>query len=216
MHPPGWINWTNFLTGPGFKRAQVPVQQPHGLDGSVSPLGSATAANGFSLHSFTHEPCLACGKSHARGFCPLKLAGIEHCALCGLAHYGSGHQRICPHLNSVTQCRVLLETIKQSNEPRELKDRAKKYVVGIIGDLNNRKKKAAAQALLAQQQQAPQADGQASASKGANGYSSPYQHVNGVGSGKEEKVGGAGGTSLASRDKQPRHHLGVREEFGDD
>lgn len=169
-------------------------------------------ANGYSLHSFTQEPCLACSKVHAKGFCPLKLAGNEHCALCGLAHFGLGHQRICPHLSSVTQCRVLLETIKQSNEPRELKDRAKRYIVGIIGDLNNRKKKAAAQAVQAQQQQqALGPDDHASTSKGGNGYSSPHQQMNDVGSGKENKVGGVGSKTLASRSK-PRHQAPVEEE----
>jgi len=125
------------------------VLQPQGLDGSLSPPGKAAANDGHILQNFSQEPCLACNQVHKKGFCPLKLAGNEYCQLCGLAHYGSGSKRICPHLNSVTQCRVLLETIKQSNEPREIKERAKKYVVGIIGDLNNRKKKAAAQTLQA-------------------------------------------------------------------
>ena len=156
--------------------------------------------NGFSLYS-TQAPCLACNELHATGFCPLKLAGVDTCALCGLAHYGSGRQRICPHLNSVTQCRVLLETIKQSNEPGELKERAKKYIVGIIGDLNNRKKKAAAEAL--QQQQGTHADGEGSRAGGpkrASAYLSPYQYSDGVIGGEQQRLDGAGAMhSLASR-----------------
>jgi len=197
---------------PGFKRAQVQVEQPSGLDGSASPPGNTMPADGYSLHRFIQEPCVACSKVHAKGLCPLKLAGNEHCALCGLAHFASRYQRICPHLSSVTQCRVLLETIKQSNEPHELKDRAKRYIVGIIGDLNNRKKKKAAQALQVQQQQeqALQPYDQALASKGENGYSTPHQQMNSASPEKENKVGGVGSTSLASRSK-PRRQAGNKE-----
>lgn len=93
--------------------------------------------------------CIACHEKHATGYCPLKVAGVEHCNLCGLAHYGVA--RTCPHLNSVTQLRVMVEAIKQSPESQELKDLAKKRIVGIIGDLNQRKRKKH-QAQLAQEQ----------------------------------------------------------------
>lgn len=189
------------------------MEQPGELDGSVSPPGNNMPADGYSLHNLTQEPCVACSKVHARGFCPLKLAGVEHCALCGLAHFGSGHQRICPHLSSVTQCRVLLETIKQSNEPHELKDRAKRYIVGIIGDLNQRKKKEAAQALQVQQQQQDQAlqpYDQTSASKRENGYSTTHQQMNSASPGKENKGGAVGSTSLAAS-SNPRRQAGVEE-----
>ena len=108
---------------------------------------------------------------------------------------------------------MLLETIKQSNEPREIKERSKKYVVGIIGDLNNRKKKAAAHALQAQQQQALQSDSRASTAKRASDYASPDQYTNGVGLGKENNTNGHGSASLAARGK-PRHDSRVRETEG--
>ena len=82
--------------------------------------------------------CLACGKTHTTGYCPLKHAGVEHCPLCGLAHFG--YYRACPHLSSLTQCRHMLDALKQSNEPAALVKRAKQYIVGIIGDLNRRKR----------------------------------------------------------------------------
>ena len=85
--------------------------------------------------------CVACDSVHNQGYCPLKLAGPEYCNLCGLAHYG--HARTCPHVNSVTMLRQMLEDLKSSTEPQELKDLAKKKVLGIIGDLNQRKRKAA-------------------------------------------------------------------------
>ena len=83
--------------------------------------------------------CLACAKVHITGYCPLKFAGVEHCPLCGLAHYG--HFRTCPHLSSLSSCRRMLDALKQSTEPADEKRRAKQYLVGIIGDLNRRKRR---------------------------------------------------------------------------
>ena len=86
--------------------------------------------------------CVACNSRHVVGYCPLKLAGVEHCGLCGLAHYG--HARTCPHLTSVTQCRQMLASLRRSQEPPHLVDLARKYIVGVIGDLGRRKKEAKA------------------------------------------------------------------------
>lgn len=84
--------------------------------------------------------CLACSTFHVEGYCPLKHAGVEYCNLCGLPHYG--HARTCPHLSSVTQLRAMLEAIKQSPEPREIKELAKKKITGILGDINQRRRRA--------------------------------------------------------------------------
>ena len=105
---------------PHFRRAVVPLLS------EGDPLDSS------------HRACLACGKHHRPGYCPLMVAGVEHCELCGIAHYG--HQRACPHLTSVTQLRLMVEAIKNSTEPQEIKDLAKKRVVGIIGSLNQTKR----------------------------------------------------------------------------
>ncbi len=72
------------------------------------------------------------------GWCRLKLAGVEHCGLCGIAHLG--HGRTCPHLNSEIQVSTLLGTLKESTEPQELKDKANKYLRMIRGDLVQRKR----------------------------------------------------------------------------
>jgi Chromatin remodeling factor Mit1 C-terminal Zn finger 2 len=72
------------------------------------------------------------------GWCRLKLAGVEHCGLCGLAHLGNG--RTCPHLNSEIQVATLLGTLKESTESHELKDKATKYLRMIRGDLVQRKR----------------------------------------------------------------------------
>ena len=85
-------------------------------------------------HSKGLKTCAACTQRHPPGDCPLMLAGLEHCGLCGIAHYG--HQRTCPHLTSVTQLRLMVEAIKYSTEPQEIKDLAKKRVVGLIGSIN--------------------------------------------------------------------------------
>lgn len=82
--------------------------------------------------------CLACGGKHPVGYCPLKLAGVEHCGLCGLAHFG--RQRTCPHLSSEIQVATMLATLKHSPEDRNLVEEATKYLRMIRGDLVKRKK----------------------------------------------------------------------------
>lgn len=82
--------------------------------------------------------CIACGTWHATGSCPLKLAGAEHCSLCGLAHYGVA--RTCPHLRLETQVRAMLEALKHSTEPHEHVELARKYLKGVKGTLIQKKK----------------------------------------------------------------------------
>ncbi len=82
--------------------------------------------------------CAACETHHLAGRCPLKLAGVEHCPLCGIAHYGRG--RICPHLNSVTQLQLMQEAMKLSPESSELKELAKKKITGLIGSIRHKRK----------------------------------------------------------------------------
>ncbi|KAK2768638.1 hypothetical protein FQN54_000494 [Arachnomyces sp. PD_36] len=82
--------------------------------------------------------CVACNAPHPVGYCPLKLAGVEHCGLCGIAHIG--YSRTCPHLNSEAQVAMMLGSLKASTEQRALVDEATKYLRGIRGDLVRRKK----------------------------------------------------------------------------
>ena len=72
------------------------------------------------------------------GWCRIKLAGVEHCGLCGIAHLG--HSRTCPHLNSETQVATLLQTLKESTESRNLIEQARKYLRMVRGDLVARKR----------------------------------------------------------------------------
>ncbi|MCJ1271654.1 hypothetical protein MMC22_011559 [Lobaria immixta] len=110
-----------------FKRAEVPTLAPNAISNPNHPAPNAS--------------CLVCSVAHPVGYCPLKQAGVEICRLCGIAHYGTaGSTRICPHMQSVTQCRAMLETLKQSPEPRADVEHAKKYIVGVIGGLNRKKK----------------------------------------------------------------------------
>ena len=167
-----------------FKRAKVPPLTPNGV-----PLPASIISTGAPAEALTQ--CIACGGSHQTGYCPLKLAGAEFCNLCGLPHYG--HQRACPHLNSVTQLRAMIEAIKQSPEPMEIKNEAKKKLVGIIGDLNQRRRqKEQKQLERSAQQQAQTKDAQAlhlfdvTGHYGANGT----QYMNGTGEGKENRVAG--------------------------
>lgn len=88
------------------------------------------------------------------GWCRLKLAGVEHCGLCGIAHLG--HSRTCPHLNDETQVGRLLQTLKESPEPREYVEAATKYLRQIRGDLLQRKRKKMEQELNRSMQQTAQ------------------------------------------------------------
>jgi chromodomain-helicase-DNA-binding protein 4 len=106
-----------------FKRAQMPIR---------SPLES-------TYGSYSNRQCPACHKQHPTGACELKAAGVEHCGLCGLAHYG--HSRTCPHIKSETQVCAMLEALRNSNEPKELVDLASKYLRGVKGTLVQQKKR---------------------------------------------------------------------------
>ncbi|KAF3157488.1 hypothetical protein TWF569_000067 [Orbilia oligospora] len=70
--------------------------------------------------------CKLCTNTHMPGECPLRKIQVEHCQLCGIAHFGEGP--ICPHLSSVTQVTTMLNTIKESNEPAQLQAIAKNYL----------------------------------------------------------------------------------------
>lgn len=95
-----------------------------------------------------HKPvfCHACHKQHPRGACQLKAAGVEHCGLCGLAHFG--HARTCPHIKSETQVREMLEALKSSPEKKELVEAAIKYLRGVKGHLVQMKKKQKEKAMM--------------------------------------------------------------------
>ncbi|OAX83659.1 hypothetical protein ACJ72_01972 [Emergomyces africanus] len=115
-----------------FKRATTP---------NVSWGLQEAMTNGYgesSTPSHSAHRCVACDQHHPTGHCPLKLAGVEHCGLCGIAHYGRG--RTCPHLNSETQVALMLGSLKESPEQRALVAEATKYLRGIRGDLVRRKK----------------------------------------------------------------------------
>jgi chromodomain-helicase-DNA-binding protein 4 len=115
-----------------FKRVRVPLGQAPHFNGEVA---------------FDHGPikpmpplhdCSACNEQHPMGWCRIKLAGVEHCGLCGIAHLG--HSRTCPHLNSETQVATLLQTLKESTESRDLIEQARKYLRMVRGDLVARKR----------------------------------------------------------------------------
>ncbi|RHZ48960.1 putative chromatin remodeling complex subunit (Chd3) [Aspergillus thermomutatus] len=102
---------------------EVPACGATGMDGKVEAR---------------HPPCFICTKHHPVGSCRLKQAGVEHCGLCGLAHYGIA--RTCPHLRSETQVARMLDALKHSTEDRELIEKAKKYLQGIRGSLAQRRR----------------------------------------------------------------------------
>ena len=87
-------------------------------------------------------PCAACNfayGSHKVGYCPLKIAGVEYCNLCGRAHFGT--LRTCAQFNSETQVRIMLNDLKNSPESTAIKNLAIKYLRGLKSNLVNQKKK---------------------------------------------------------------------------
>jgi chromodomain-helicase-DNA-binding protein 4 len=171
-----------------FARAQLPLRNP------LEP----TYDNRI-IHI-----CSACHKNHPRGACDLKQAGVEHCGLCGLAHYG--HSRTCPHIKSETQVREMLVALKSSNEEKGLVDAAMKYLRGVKGTLVQQKKKdrekAEARKLVEQGLPVPTP---APASVGRP----PKQRVNGVSGGGSVPPGGF--LNGMPRRDGPLSHQGVSE-----
>ena len=91
--------------------------------------------------------CPACHNAHPIGSCPLKIAGVERCNLCGIAHYGQA--RSCPHINSEEKVRAMIEALKHSSESRHLVESASKYLKGVKGHLVAKNKKDAERASVA-------------------------------------------------------------------
>ena len=135
--------------------------------------------------------CAACEHYHPAGRCPLKLAGVENCPLCGIAHYGRA--RTCPHINSITQLQAMQDAIKHSPETSELKELAKKKLTGLIGNIRQKRR---------MEEQAKVKEGQTLRPSGqSSSASTPGQHVsmnrqmvprptNGVRVGKENQMAG--------------------------
>ncbi|OAG20737.1 chromodomain-helicase-DNA-binding protein 4 [Alternaria alternata] len=158
-----------------FARAIIPIRNP--LEPTYGPPG---------IHI-----CPACHKNHPSGACELKAAGVEHCGLCGLAHYG--HSRTCPHIRSETQVREMLEALKNSPEKKELVDAAIKYLRGVKGTLVQQKKRDREKAALAKGQPVPPPTYAGIGRPPKNAYSRPHGALNGSMNG----MNGAGGSSPA-------------------
>ena len=105
-----------------FARVPLPIREPF------------ASMSGY----YKHVLCPACNHLHPQGACELKIAGVEHCGLCGLAHFGIG--RTCPHIRSETQVREMMQALKRSPESKELVDLATKYLRGVKGALVQQKK----------------------------------------------------------------------------
>ena len=93
--------------------------------------------------------CRACRHRHAPGSCSIKQSGVELCPLCKIAHFA--RPTSCPHMSSETQLNMMLETLRESTESKELVDIAKKVIRGRKGTVRREKSRAA--------QLGPSADG---------------------------------------------------------
>ncbi|KAH0556162.1 hypothetical protein GP486_005905 [Trichoglossum hirsutum] len=135
------------------------------------------------------EKCAMCDTFHEVGSCPLKLCGVEHCGLCGRAHFSGANE--CPHLNSETQVRLMLIALKDSTEDKELVDAATAYLRGRKGTLVRKKKERTAKAeKIAAMVRAGNA-GETSMPATAEGANTgPFTAINGVGDGNTVAAGG--------------------------
>ncbi|CAG7987201.1 unnamed protein product [Penicillium salamii] len=82
------------------------------------------------------RPCQACQQIHWAGSCPLRLAGLEFCRLCGLAHYG--YRRVCPRFQSVEQIQQLLQALDLSPEEPQLISLARRYLQTCLRGIQSR------------------------------------------------------------------------------
>ncbi|WPH01485.1 SNF2 family DNA-dependent chromodomain-containing ATPase [Acrodontium crateriforme] len=121
---------------PSFRR--VPYPPPRSTEYITYPQYQGPS---FLAPSAAELNCMACHTVHAMGSCPAKIAGVEYCNLCGMAHYGFG--RVCPHIQSETQVRAMLEALKHSKEPEHLVAEARRYLRGLKGNLVQMKKQKA-------------------------------------------------------------------------
>ncbi|KXT16455.1 hypothetical protein AC579_1772 [Pseudocercospora musae] len=128
---------------PTFKRAVIPHTKP---GDEAMPVASTTGDQALppkeqdidAAVDKRYINCRACVRRHEVGSCPLKIAGVEHCNLCGIAHFGQA--RVCPHIQSETQVRQMIEALKYSNEPEHLVNEARRYLRGLKGNLVQLKK----------------------------------------------------------------------------
>ncbi|KAK6431497.1 hypothetical protein LTR95_012345, partial [Oleoguttula sp. CCFEE 5521] len=163
---------THLLAEPShtaFRRAVVPSQQSSTVDHNGA--GANSHSESYVLTDDTLV-CVACRTEHRVGHCPLKLAGVEYCNLCGIAHFGQG--RICPHIGSETQVRAMLDALKHSNEPEHLVREATKYLKSLKGNLVQLKKQKAAREYAAREEAAA-----AAAAFGMQGMGNGYDGTNG-------------------------------------
>ncbi|KAL8694025.1 MAG: hypothetical protein Q9218_001263 [Villophora microphyllina] len=124
-----------------FRRVHVPQSpsiQPFSMNSAATFQSDGSSSTSRPL--LTTPPCLGCGKAHVQGSCPLKMAGVEYCGLCGQAHFGAGKRKACSHLRDLEQCQLMLDALRQSPADLAQKKMVKKYLVGIIGHLRQDKK----------------------------------------------------------------------------
>ena len=117
------------------------VLQPQKPQPQQQPIAQKASHKSTHIQSPTtniKRVCLACRASHVPGQCPYKLAGVELCPLCKIAHYGKGP--ICPHLSSETRVVAMMDCLRQSNEDPTLVSEAMRYLRGRLGELRRRKK----------------------------------------------------------------------------
>ena len=122
------------------QQQHLPIH-PHPLHAQQMTSPQPTQLTPRSANASTlAKGCLVCSRPHAPGQCPYRAAGVEHCPLCNIAHYGRGP--ICPHINSETQVMAMMTTLRESAEDPVLVAEAVRYLRGRLGELRRKKRQA--------------------------------------------------------------------------
>ncbi len=123
-----------FTVGP-FRRAKIAKSI---LSPSLEADQRENATSLFNHEALQTRHCHACGETHVTGFCTLKRTGVEHCGLCGIAHFGGADN--CANLKSEKQVRLMLDALKTSTEARDDIELARTQLRIRIHDLVQEKK----------------------------------------------------------------------------
>jgi len=83
--------------------------------------------------------CLDQHGPHEVGYCPLKLAGVEHCNLCGLAHFAV--PGVCITLKAKERFSEINEALKKSPEANATAKAARKILRKLKADIVERERR---------------------------------------------------------------------------
>ncbi|KAA8905988.1 chromodomain-helicase-DNA-binding protein 4 [Sphaerosporella brunnea] len=130
MGQPVTINPTLHPRAPPQARLNKPSPVKNAAPGEFKRAELVTPRNNSSFPC-----CKACKNQHVPGSCSLKLSGVELCPMCQLGHLPGA----CPHFKSETQLNMMLASLRDSNEDKEIVQEAKRHVRNLLKEAAKRK-----------------------------------------------------------------------------